>query len=125
MTALYLNGADIILIGKPGSDPIRVALNRLRWCPEEIEEDPPPELGTQEGSTAGNTGSEPPPDKKMPAVCLTNSGLHQQLLSEQAKDVSCHPEENGTPTFRRPNVMNQPLVYFYHLQHSRMHHRSI
>ena len=111
VTALYPNGADIILIGKPGSDPIQVALNRLRWCPEEIEEDPPPELGTQEGSTAGNAGSEPPPDIRMPAVCLTNSGLHQQLLSEQAKDVSCHPEENGTPTFRRPNVMNQPLVW--------------
>ena len=110
VTALYPNGADIILIGKPGSDPIRVALNRLQWCPEEIEEDPPPELGTQEGSTAGNTGSEPPPDMEMPAEFLTNSGLHQQLLSEQAEDVSCHPEENGTPIVRRPNVMKSTKV---------------
>ena len=66
VTALYPNGADVLLIGKPRSDPIRVSLNRLRWCPEEIQEDLPSNLVTPEGSPPGNTEFDLPPDRETP-----------------------------------------------------------
>ena len=38
IVAVYPNGADVKLIRKPHAPPIRVALNRVRRCPPEIEE---------------------------------------------------------------------------------------
>ena len=42
VTALHPNGAEIRLVGKPRTESIRVALNRLRRCPTEIEGNPLP-----------------------------------------------------------------------------------
>lgn len=60
--ALYNNGADVQLVGKPGAGVIRVALNRVRQCPREIPDpvsehpdppvdsipEPPPAMNTEE-----------------------------------------------------------------------------
>ena len=35
---LYNNGASVKLISKPNDSPIRVALNRVRLCPDEIKD---------------------------------------------------------------------------------------
>jgi len=35
---LYNNGANVKLISKPNDSPIRVALNQVRLCPDEIKD---------------------------------------------------------------------------------------
>ena len=39
VVAVHPNGAEVVLVEKPRSSPIRVAFNRLRWCPKEVPED--------------------------------------------------------------------------------------
>ena len=64
VVTLHPNGADLHLIEKPRSEPIRVALNRLRRCPTEVAGDHAPELhnlattsmGSPVQMTTQNTG---------------------------------------------------------------------
>ena len=54
VVVLHPNGADLHLIEKPRSEPIRVALNRLRRCPTEVAGDHAPELHSLATTSMGS-----------------------------------------------------------------------
>ena len=54
VVTLHPNGADLHLIEKPRSEPIRVALNRLRRCPTEVAGDHAPELHSLATTSMGS-----------------------------------------------------------------------
>ena len=77
VTALHPNGAEIRLVGKPLTESIRVALNRLRRCPTEIEGNPLPE---QEATLTGTLELE----------CTHRDALEQESTPRD-------PSEQGDP----------------------------
>ncbi len=70
IVAMYDNGAEVKLIDKPRNPTIRVALNRVRWCPSEIQDTEPPVLvGTSAGGAQpAKTDHSPSPEKPSPAL---------------------------------------------------------
>ena len=67
ITTLYDNGVELKNISKPGSKPIRVALNRVRRCPKEMKDtteesgniDIPEEQGMEDEAPHTDSGQKP------------------------------------------------------------------
>ncbi len=90
---LYPNGAEIRLVGGPQKPPLRVALNRLRRCPEELQ------------GCAGAAPTVPGnPDVLTPWTPESPPVDSSQEATSPQEDQPASPPQDAIPDRRQPRV---------------------
>ena len=88
---LYDNGVRLELISKPSSQPIRVALNRVRLCPGEIEGSVEAENQIAEQIDSGNNDRDR--EDEYPAPELSNAS---KAVDDSRPPTNCDANDPGS-----------------------------
>ena len=104
VVALHSNGAEVVPVDKPRASPTRVALNRLRWCPEELLQMESEATDDDQESGQGLKPSQKEATEPLNVQTCKEQGEYQV---EQASDVqTC--QDQPLPTLLRSEEKEPP-----------------